>query len=654
MSDHLKYPSIFSTFKIGELDVANRLIGAAMVTNLADAEGDVTDRQIDHYISRAAGGVGMVTVEMTAIHPRGRAWYYMLGLWDDRFIPGLKRLSDALHDAGTMCSIQLGHAGRQTSRSIIGTRPVAPSELSQFPADHPNFLLPRTLSLSEIEDIIEQSCLAAQRARMAGFDAIEIHAAHGYLFHQFLSPSGNIREDEFGGDTTRRCRLVTRIIESIKAKCPQEFAIICKIDGDEHVPGGIDVAEATKISRLLAEAGADSILVSAGCGASLEYLIPPAYMPSIPNLSAAKTVKSNLDIPVGVVGKVDDFSIAEAALAKGEIDYFALARPLLADADLPNKLKRGTDTEIRRCIYCNEKCNGIDRQYEIGCSVNPRVGRESLVLKRRRPMAEGADRIVVIGGGPAGLEAALAAAERGCQVHLFEANKSLGGQVNLVARIPGKETWSYIVPYYESMLGKKNVRIYCEQAPTFEDIREIAPKAVILATGAAPDPGEIELTENTCAVDAFAALAEPEAVGDEVAIIGAQRLAVDTALFLSSQGKRVTILCRGQEEDYLLSGLTPSMRAYVLEKLSHENVNVNYGASCCSIDQECLSIQQDGDTCEMVFETVVLAASMKPALPDCVKDISQLDASVYRVGDCLFPRGIGSAVLEGFEAGRLT
>jgi pyruvate/2-oxoglutarate dehydrogenase complex dihydrolipoamide dehydrogenase (E3) component len=222
-----------------------------------------------------------------------------------------------------------------------------------------------------------------------------------------------------------------------------------------------------------------------------------------------------------------------------------------------------------------------------------------------------------------------------------------------VARIPGKESWTSIVPYYERLLDKQNVRIFCGQAPTVEDIRKIAPKAVIIATGAAPDPGEIEMAENTCAVDAFAALAEPEAVGDEVAIVGAQRLAVDTALYLSSQGKRVTILCRGLEEDYLLSSLTPSMRSYALEKLSHENINMNYGASCCSIDQACLSVLQDGHTCEMVFETVVLAASMKPVLPDCVKDISRLDAPVFRVGDCLFPRGIGSAVLEGFEAGSL-
>jgi len=648
-----KYPTIFSEMKIGPLTAANRLAGAAMVSNLADAEGGVTDQVVALYARRAQGGAGLITVEMTAVHPRGRAWYYMLGLWDDRFIPGLARLAGTIHEAGRAATIQLGHAGPQTTREIIGTRPVAPSELSQFAPGHPGHLLPRALEKAEVEAIIAQTVAAAGRARRAGFEGVELHAAHGYLFHHFLSPAGNLRTDQYGGDTAGRARIVTRIIRGIREQNGPGLAIIVKLDGDEHLPGGLVPAEAAAVARLLEAAGADGILVSAGCGASLEHLLPPAYMPSAPNLAAAREIKAGLKIPVGLVGKVDDFPAAEAALARGEVDWLALARPLLADPDLPAKLARGQEDRIRRCLYCNESCNGIDRQYRIGCSINPRLGRESFIAGRPSPPGGAGGPVVVLGGGPAGLEAALTAAGRGLKVLLFEKSDRLGGQVGLAARVPGKATWGGIVPFYRRRLEELGVAVSLDRAPGPEEIAGLEPRSVILATGAAPRPDGSGVGGGEGAKTAFQALARPEELGRRVAVIGGRRLAVDTALFLAAQGREVTILSRGEDQEYLLGGVTPSLRPHVRERFNRGGINIRHQTSCRAVEGGCALVECQGISLRLDFDAVVLATAPAPVLPEWAEGTMIPGAALFRVGDCLAPRGLGQALVEGFEAGAL-
>jgi NADPH-dependent 2,4-dienoyl-CoA reductase/sulfur reductase-like enzyme len=506
--------------------------------------------------------------------------------------------------------------------------------------------------VGEIEEIVQHTCEAACRAKQAGFDAVELHGAHGYLFHQFLSPAGNVRADDYGGSTSNRCRILTDIITRIKRKCGPDFPILCKIDGDEHIEGGIDREEAIKIASLLEEAGADSILVSAGCGASLEYILPPAHMPSAPNLADAREIKRYVGIPVGVVGKIDDFEALDSSIGNHEIDYIGLARPLLSDPELPAKLQGSREDEIRHCIYCNEKCNGIDEQYGIGCSVNPVLGQESALAIRRDP-PQSRKRIAVVGGGPAGLEAAKVAAERGHQVHLFEKNQALGGQVNLVSRIPGKETWSGIAPYYQRVLSKLDVHVACGEEATVETLGAVKPDVVVIATGAVPDMGGIHISDGARVLSAFDAIANVEAVEDEIVVVGGQRLAVDTGLYLAATGNRVTIVCRGDNDSYLAQNVARSIRPHVMRSLEQKAVRVIYGASVVSIDGEYVHLEVAGGDDKLTYGTAIMAAYLEPTVPPFLADIHGMDTAVYRIGDCVFPRGLGQAVSEGFEVGRL-
>ena len=653
MPNQIRYQHLFSPLKIGNLSIDNRIIAAATVTNLAGADGGVTDRLIDLYAARAAGNPGLVTVEMSAVAPTGRAWHYMLGIWDDWFILDFTKLVEMIHFYGPKCSLQIGHCGRQTTRAIVGGRPLAPSSLSQFPEDHPSYMLPRALSPGEIKEIIDDTSAAAYRAKQAGFDAVEIHAAHGYLFHQFLSPFGNIRNDDYGGNTVNRCRILIDVISQIKKKCGPDFCIFCKIDGNEHVAGGINVEEATKIAGHLENAGVDSILVSGGCGASLEWIIPTAHMPSAPNRAEARAINKQVGIPVGIVGKIDDFHLADSIIAKHEIDYIALARPLLSDPELLNKLKNGKEEDIRHCIFCNEKCNSIEDQYVIGCSLNPLLGQER-VYKHRSEPPQSKRKIAIIGGGPAGLKAAKVAAERGHEVHLFEKKPCLGGQVNLVAKIPGKEPWSRIIDYYQRALAKLNVYVTCGQDPSIDTIRELAPEIVIIATGAVPDLNLIEVSDSTKVTSSFEAIANPEVLEDKVVVVGGQKLAVDTALFLASQGKRVTIVARGKNEADLARNTTRSFRPHVIKYLREHRVHTIFSASVTAIDHEHLTIEGASIEKRLPYKQAVLATYLKPVFPSYLSEIHNWGIRVYRIGDCVHPRSLATAICEGFTVGQMT
>jgi 2,4-dienoyl-CoA reductase-like NADH-dependent reductase (Old Yellow Enzyme family)/thioredoxin reductase len=642
------YPHLFAPAQIGRLQLKNRIIGAATVTNMATVDGSVSERTIAHYARRAQGGASIITVELTTFHPSGRAWVYMLNLWDDKYVPGFKRLVDAIHSAGAKCTIQLGHGGRQTNRAHTHRRPVAPSAVAQFPVDHPGYVLPRALEISEITELVEAIADAARRAADAGFDGVEVHGAHGYLFHQFLSPAGNLRTDEYGGDTARRCRFICEAIEAIKASCGNDFPVICKIDGEEHVPNGIDVEEAARIAPHLEKAGADAIEVSAGCGASLQYILPPACMASGLNADGASRIKSEVSVPVIVVGKIDTPELAEEIVATGKADMVALARALICDPDFPKKAQSGQPEEIRPCMYCNQGCNRVDHQYSITCVFNPTTAQESepgfdlevTTVPRR---------VLVIGGGPGGMEAARVAALRGHQVTLCDRGERLGGQMLLASRLDSKTSWTKMVDYYEHQLSRLGVDIRLDTDVDEAFVKEYNPDVVIMATGAAVGLPEIPgLDQHPCVLSVFDVLGDGPPEGRNVVVIGAQRAGADVAAYLGSRGYAVKFVVRGSDPSYVAANEGLSTRPLLMQELRDSGVEFLFDADATVVLSDGVRIRQAGEERVVPCDAVVVATGLGPE-NDLKQELREGPWKLYLIGDCIAPRGFEDAIREAFH-----
>ncbi len=420
---------LFSPGRIGPLGLKNRVIMAPMTTRKADADGLVTDAGIAYYVARARGGVGLITVEMASPERAGKHRNFELGLYDDRFLPGLARLVAAIHAGGAKASIQIGHGGGHTRVDIAGEAPIAPSAIPHSVQEgHTETIVPEAMTLARIAQTREAFAAAAMRAARAGFDAVEIHAAHGYLISQFLAPLENTRRDAYGGPLENRARFALEITTAVKAAVPQ-LAVIFRMNGDDFFDGGLTPAEAVEVATWAAAAGADAIHMTGGHYRSqptAAIMIPPMATAPTPFLHYAEAVKRRVTVPVIAVGRFGDPAAAKAAVAQGRADFIALGRPLLADPEWVAKAAAGL--EARRCLACNTCVDGMREGRQLHCLVNPVTGREMAYAGQQ--LVRRGQRIAVIGGGPAGLTyASLMSAAN--QVTVFERSRSLGGAFTL-------------------------------------------------------------------------------------------------------------------------------------------------------------------------------------------------------------------------------
>jgi 2,4-dienoyl-CoA reductase-like NADH-dependent reductase (Old Yellow Enzyme family) len=418
---------------IGSLDIPNRIVMPPMTTRTADEEGYVTDDTIAYYRARARGGVGLITVEMASPEKAGRHRRREVGIYDDRFLPGLTRLVDEIHRAGSKASIQLGHGGGHTRRDICGETPVAPSAIP-----HPVYettletIMPEEMTTARIEAAIAAHAAAAVRAAKAGFDCVEIHAAHGYLISQFHAPFENRRSDVYGGSLENRARFGLEVLRAVKATVGG-MPVVYRLSVEDFFPGGLPFSEGRQIAVWAAEAGADALHVTAGHYRSLpsaQVVLPPMSFPDAIFLDFAAAVKKLIRVPVIAVGRLGDPAIATAAVATGKVDFVALGRTLIADPQWVEKLRRGEP--IRRCLACNTCINEMRGGARIGCVVNAAAGRESTFADPSPPRAA---RIAVIGAGPAGLTYASLVAE-GNDVTVFEKESRAGGAFHYAGKAP--------------------------------------------------------------------------------------------------------------------------------------------------------------------------------------------------------------------------
>ncbi len=469
---------IWNPIRIGNLTVKNRLVMASTTSSLGQ-DGLVTERNLAYYARRARGGVGTIITEALHVHPASNIGYSALQAHSDAHIPGLARLARAIKDHGVVAIAQIVHVGRQWHSLNSRQAPVSPSPMPSFPVflEHPH-----ELTVEEIAGIVEAFGAAARRVREAGFDGVEIHGAHGFLIQQFLSPWSNTRRDEYGGSLDNRLRFPLDVIAAVREHVGGDFVVGLKFSADEGVPGGLTLDQTLEIlPRLEGTGRLDYFLVSMGGFGNIEFIHPTTHYALSPFVHCAAAVKQVTKLPVIAVGKIK--FLLEDVLREGKADLVAMARPLICDPDLPAKLREERQEDIRSCLSCNE-CHGrIWFNHRIGCAFNPEAGNETDGEIAPAPVRK---RVVVVGGGPAGCEAARVAALRGHEVILLERSSGLGGRISIAASLPGRDDYFAVPLFYTVQLEKLGVDVRLKTDATPEIILGLEPDAVVVATGTRP------------------------------------------------------------------------------------------------------------------------------------------------------------------------
>ncbi len=638
----MKDLSILEQGKIGSLSVKNRVMLSPMGTFLTEPGGYAGERLINYYAARAKGGTGIVMVEFTAAHPSGQPTG-MLAAWDDKYLPGLTKLASTIKAAGARAGLQLAHCGRQCGSTDSGAPIVAasaiPCPVCQAPVQE--------MTSAQIEETIEAFGDAAVRAKKAGYDIIELHSAHGYLVHNFLSPYSNKRTDEWGGSFENRSRFACEIIKNIRNKVGDDYPLSVRISCEDIAEGGLGLDDQIEYAKLLETLGVDIIDVSIGVYGYQEYLIPPLDMPLAINAEKAKKIKAALNIPVMVVGRINDPLVAANVIDDGCADFVAIGRGLIADPDFVNKVASGEWDTIVKCIGCNQGCFGTSIMAQpLQCLRNPCVGREAeyelkpAVVKKK---------VVVVGGGPAGLEAATTLKLRGHDVILFEKGSRLGGQFYLAGVDPRKKEMSDAALQMGRTAARAGVEIRLQTEVTPEMLEEIKPDAVILATGSVPAVPRIPGIDKEHVVNAQQVLSGEKTVKNSVAILGGNVVGTEVADFLAENGKKVVVI---EMLDSAAADLDFVRKRLLLETLDKYGVKIFTSAKCVEIKDTAVVIEKDGkpETIEGI-ESVIVAAGVRPYNP-LAEALDKSGIEHYVIGDAQKTAKIINAIQAAAEIAR--
>ncbi|MBQ6265684.1 MAG: FAD-dependent oxidoreductase [Clostridia bacterium] len=651
-----KYPNLLSPGQIGNVTLRNKTVMAAMGMSQSD-NGFVNKAVLNHYAARANGGVGAIIVEVTCVDtPLGLNTNGMLVIDDDKYIPGMTQLADVIHKGGAKAFLQISHTGRGARRKIIGEQPVGPSAVAMpysFMMGLANET-PRALTVDEIHEIEEKYAQAALRAKKAGFDGVEIHSVGYYLGQQFLSSTANTRTDEYGGSRRNRVRFHLNIITRIRELCGNDFAVIVKLSVVEQgKDGGISIPDGIYYSKQFQKAGVDAIEVLAGKWSeeSGKREKPESAYPDCMAVPLCQVVKAGLLLTAGKKsvkliggGRAQNPEKAEKALATGKCDFIFIGHALLAEPLLVRLIDEGREDEIRPCIGCGHCINNQLQHGERAiCSGNAVLarGENNYTLTP----AEIKKKVVVIGGGVAGVEAARIAALRGHTVDIYEASGETGGQINLACKPPFKDHFTLLKPYLERQLELTGVNVHLGKQLTKNEVLAMNADAVVCATGSKPVMLRIEGSDR--AVFAKDILAGAPA-GKNVVVIGGGSTGCETAEFLGKQGKKVTVI----EMSEVVAGNTgKTAQTILLGHLKGYGVKILTGCRAEKITQtEVVCKNKSGSGFSVKADTVVLSIGERPdsTLFDELKDIHP---EVYNIGDSNGGEILPNAVYEGYTVG---
>ncbi|MFQ5830164.1 MAG: FAD-dependent oxidoreductase [Candidatus Methylomirabilia bacterium] len=641
-----RFPFLFSRGQIGRRSLRNRILMAPMEKNLATATGAVTQRYVDYCEARAAGGAALIVLESMYVDPAGRNHHYQLGLHDDALLPRYRQLVEACHRHGALVGAELQFAGRETSSMVTGTQPVAPSPV-------PCSVLaggetPRELTIPEIRGLVRKFAEAARRAVEAGFDAIEVHGAHGYLVGQFLSPYSNRRDDAYGGDFARRLRFPLEVIRAVREAIEPETPLLYRLSAEEHVEGGLTLADICRIVPRLEAAGIDLLDVSSGIYESAVQIVPPMEFPQGHLARASREVRRHVKIPVSVAGRITDASVAERILEAGDADFVTLGRALHADPEMPRKSLEGRPEEICYCVACLKCSDLLGQNATVLCLANSHTSREREYAIRPAGRRQ---RIVVVGGGPGGLEAARVLALRGHAVTLLERTAEPGGQVLLSRLVPQREELAGLITYLARAVARAGGEIRLGIDATVDSVLREEPDTVVMATGARPGVPPIPGILDSQTVDPFEVLRRPAPGVRRALVIGGGMLGVGVAHVLASRGVEVVVAEAGEQLSGEL-GLRPRWQ-YVANLRSRQNVTIHLSTTAEELYFDGALLRRRGEDLKLGgLDLVVPTRPLVPVneLSDALKALPD-GPSVFEVGDCVMPRTAFEAVQDGAALG---
>jgi 2,4-dienoyl-CoA reductase-like NADH-dependent reductase (Old Yellow Enzyme family)/thioredoxin reductase len=627
--------ALFAPLEFAGLRVKNRLVMAPMGSCQSDDQGFVTDQTVAYYRRRAEGGVGMITVEAALVTPDSHG--HEPRLHGPEFVPGMRRVVEAIREHDVTVGIQLMHPGRQvTSGPTVGPSGVP---LNSFAPT------PHVLTVDEIHKAVQQYAAAARHAQEAGFEFVEVHGAHGYLPSDFLSPVVNQRDDEYGGSLERRARFVLEVARAIREAV--DIPLFWRLSGEELTEGGYSVDDQVQVAQWLEEAGVACLSMSAGTWLTIQVTVAPMYIERGAMVPYAHRIKQEVSVPVIAVGRLDDPELAERVIADGSADLVMIGRGLLADPDWPRKVGEGDAGDVRPCIACNACVDLVARGLEMRCAVNPELGHEhgwELVP------AAAARRVMVVGSGPTGMEAARIARLRGHDVSIWERDGEIGGKLDVASRAPSKSEVLRYRDYQVRKLDQLGVDVHVGVDVTADVVERENPDVVMLATGAEPLFPPIPGIDGPTVVDAQDILYRrvPFAAGDHIAIVGGSATGCETAELLVEEGVDVTIL---EMQGSIGHGIEQITRRRLVRELKKAGVHVLTKSKVVAIEPDRLVYEaEDGTTHDVVASRVALAVGWRPRGEQLAQPLAGRELVV--LGDAERPADFVAAVAAAAAAAR--